>query len=41
MELNGTSIEICNHYLKFMLSRESLLFGTIFDIYEPKKEDIG
>ena len=28
-------------YLKFMLSRLSHSFDTIFDIYEPKKEDIG
>lgn len=27
-------------YLKFMLSRLSHSFDTIFDIYEPKKEDI-
>lgn len=28
-------------YLKFMLSRLSHSFDTIFDIYEPKKEDFG
>lgn len=29
------------YYLKFMLSRLSHSFDTIFDIYEPKKEDIS
>ena len=34
----GEDIDNIDYYMKFMLSRLSQSFDTIFDIYEPKKE---